>query len=274
MSGEGPDPSTATPEPSTGLGTEQDTGRYLYAVCRGLSPDALHGVRGIAGEPLELVEHRDLVAVVSTVPLESFGEEALRRNLEDLTWLESVVRAHDDVVHAVAAHGATAPMRLATICFDDTAVRARLRQWAVDLDYVLDRVAGCAEWSVKLLQLGPQADPAEETAAPASGAEYLRRRKAAVEQRAASAASAADVAELVHATLAARARASRQLPPQDPRLSGLSGTMVLNAAYLVPDDDAADFNDVLDELRARYPDLTIDARGPWPPYSFAMLEQS
>ncbi|MGY2702902.1 hypothetical protein ACVW2K_002486 [Nocardioides sp. HB32] len=258
---------------STGRGSEQGTGRYLYAVCRRLPPGALQGVHGLSGEPLELVEHGDLVAVVSTVPLASFGEDALRRNLEDLSWLESVVRGHDDVVQAVAAHGPVAPMRLATICFDDDAVRARLRQWAVDLGYVLDRVTGSAEWSVKLLELAPQAEALEEAEAPASGAEYLRRRKAAVEQRAASSASAADVADDIHATLACRAKASRQLPPQDPRLSGLSGTMVLNAAYLVPDVDAAEFTAALDELRGRYPSLLIDARGPWPPYSFAMLGQ-
>ena len=264
---------TDTHPTAADLGTQQDTGRYLYAVCRGLPPGVLDGVPGLAGEPLELVEHRDLVAVVSTVPLTSFGEEALRRNLEDLTWLESVVRCHDEVVHAVAAHGPAAPMRLATICFDDDAVRARLRQWAVDLDYVLDRVTGCAEWSVKLLQRPAEAEGADRTETPASGAEYLRRRRAAVDQRAASAASAADVADELHTALAGRAKASRLLPPQDPRLSRLSGTMVLNAAYLVPDDDAAEFTALLDSLRDRHPEMTIDARGPWPPYSFAMLGQ-
>lgn len=272
----GPEPSVPAPRTRTAMtesGLERGTGRYLYAVCRRLPPSVLDQTRGLDGEPLELVEHRDLVAVVSTVPLASYGEEALRRNLEDLTWLESVVRCHDGVVHEVAAHGPVAPMRLATICFDDDAVRTRLREWAVDLDYVLDRVAGCAEWSVKLLQLPPQPDGSEHTEAPTSGAEYLRRRKVAAEQRVSTAASAADVAEDVHATLGALAKASRQLPAQDPRLSGLSGTMVLNAAYLVPDDDAATFSTGLDELRTRYPDLVIDARGPWPPYSFAMLGQ-
>jgi hypothetical protein len=259
-------------DPGTSPDIERGTGRYLYAVSRDLPPGALDGVRGIAGEPLDLVEHRHLVAVVSTVPLESFGEEALRRNLEDLAWLEDAVRRHDDVVHAVAAQAPTAPMRLATICFDDDAVRARLRKWAIDLDYVLDRVAGCAEWSVKVLQPS-HAAPAPEVDAPASGAEYLRRRKAAAAQRSASADLAADVAEDIHATLAGRAKATRQLPAQDPRLSGLSGTMVLNGAYLVPDDEADSFTAELDELRGRYPDLVIDARGPWPPYSFAMLEQ-
>ena len=68
--------------------------------------------------------------------------------------------------------------------------------------------------------------------------------------------------------------ASRQLTPQDPRLTGHEGTMLLNAAYLVETEGEADFVRQLDELVAAHPDLHIECRGPWPPYSFAVLEQS
>jgi hypothetical protein len=258
--------------PGAEVATQAGTGRYLYAVCRGLDPQALGDARGLDDAPLELVAHADLVAVVSTVPLASYGEEALRRNLEDLAWLETVVRRHDDVVHAAARHAPTAPMRLATICFDDDAVRARLREWHVDLTHVLDRVEGCAEWSVKVLA-PPAAAPAPTDDAPVSGADYLRRRKAAVEQRADADASAARAAEAVDEELNQLARASRRLPAQDPRLSGLQGSMVLNAAYLVAHEDSAAFEDRIHALATNHSGVVVDARGPWPPYSFAMLEQ-
>jgi hypothetical protein len=249
------------------------TGRYLYAVCRGLPADAVVGATGIDDQPLALVEHGGLAAVVSTVELASFGEEALRRNLEDLGWLERVVRNHDDVVHALAGRAPTAPMRLATICFDDDAVRARLREWYVDLTHVLDRVEGCAEWSVKVLQVDePGAQEAPER--PASGADYLRRKKADLERRTQAGATAAETAQRVHDELASRSRASRQLPAQDPRLSGLQGTMVLNAAYLVADEEAAAFQEHLAAVAAEHPEVVVDGRGPWPPYSFAMLERA
>jgi hypothetical protein len=248
------------------------TGRYLYAVARGLPAGAVEGLPGIAGEPTSLVPHRDLVAVVSTVPLDSFGEEALRRNLEDLAWLEGVVRSHDAVVHALAAQAPTAPMRLATIFFDDDAIRRRLQEWYVDLAHVLDQVEGCGEWSVKVLAPAQPTEP-DAAAPPASGAEYLRRRKAALEQRADTDALAAETAGLVDEELGRLSRARRRLPAQDPRLSGLSGTMVLNAAYLVPDEEADAFAGRIAQLAAEHPDVVVDARGPWPPYSFAMLDQ-
>lgn len=248
-----------------------ETGRYLYAIARGLDPQVMVHVPALGGGHLDVVEHLGLAAVVSTVDLGEYGEEGLRRNLEDLAWLETVVRRHDDVVHEAATRAATAPMRLATICFDDDAVRARLREWHVDLTHVLDRVDGCAEWSVKVL--APPAVAPEATDTPVSGADYLRRRKAAVEQRADADTAAAVAAEAIDDELAALARAGRRLPPQDPRLSGLEGTMVLNAAYLVPHEQEAEFEARIRAVAEANPDVVVDGRGPWPPYSFAMLDQ-
>ncbi|TWG90178.1 gas vesicle protein GvpL/GvpF [Nocardioides sp. J9] len=249
------------------------TARYLYAVCRGLDASVLTGVAAMCGGRLELVEHRDLLAVVSTVPMAEFGEEPLRRHLEDIGWLEDTVRIHDDVVRTVASRVPTAPMRLATICFDDDAVRARLREWYVDLLHVLDRIEGCAEWSVKVVSL-PAEEAVEEREPVLTGADYLRRKKAQAEQRSTREESAAEVARDVHEALVLLSRASRMLPAQDPRLSGHRGTMVLNAAYLVPEEEQAAFAALVERLGAGDARVVVDGRGPWPPYSFAMLEAS
>jgi len=207
------------------------TGRYLYAVTRGLDAGELDDVHGLEGAPLEVVERHGLSAVVSTVPLASYGEAALRRNLEDLDWLSTVAREHDAVVRAVAARAPIAPVRLATICFDDDAVRARLDEWGADLTAALDRVDGCSEWSVKVLAPPLDAQPAPaESGAPASGAEYLRRRRAELDHRATRTGLAAETAQLIHDDLASRSRAARMLPAQDPRLSGHTGTLGLNGA--------------------------------------------
>src|SRR6476661_9832515 len=114
-------------------------GRYVYAVGRGIDDQALGTAPGVDGSPLEVVRHRGLDAVVSSVSLAEFGEEGLKRNLENLEWLERVARRHDDVVHLVAGTGSVAPLRLATICLDDDGVRARLDEWSSALEQVLDR---------------------------------------------------------------------------------------------------------------------------------------
>jgi hypothetical protein len=252
--------------------SQSEHGRYLYAVCRGLDLDELGGLLGIGDVLVEGVEHDGLVGLVSSVDLDEFGEEGLRRNLERLDWLEMAARGHDAVVQAAAALAPTAPMRLATIFRDDDGVRRRLAEQHDRISAVLDRVEGHQEWSVKVLTR-QEADGGGHTGGPpSSGAEYLRRRREEQLARESGQQAAHLVAERVHEALVGVAVASRRLPPQDPRLTGHTGTMVHNAAYLVPQDGSDAFSDAVAELTADNGDVLIDARGPWPPYSFAVLE--
>lgn len=80
-------------------------------------------------------------------------------------------------------------------------------------------------------------------------------------------------AEDVYTGLSERAAAGRRLPAQDPRLSGHEGTMLLNSAFLVDRAATAEFQARLEEVRAAHPECVVDCHGPWPPYSFATLEQ-
>lgn len=261
------------------MADELGTGRYVYAITREVEPGSLDGVTGLRGAPLELVEHRGLVAVVSAVDLAEFGEEGLKRNLEDLAWLEEVARGHDDVVHAVAGLGPVAPLRLATIYHDDDGVRTRLEEQHDPLLGALDRVTGRHEWSVKAYAPPPDesrrvpAASGEARSGAGAGAAYLRRRKEQMEERHDAEEQALVVAGQVHEVLASRAVASRRLQPQDPKLAGHSGTMTLNGAYLVDDEEQEAFVETVEALAGDHPEAGLSVAGPWPPYSFTTLEQ-
>jgi hypothetical protein len=247
-------------------------GRYLYAVSRGLDIGALGDLLGLSDGVLEKVVVKDLTGIVSSVGLDEYGEEGLRRNLERLDWLETAARGHDAVVQAAAAVAPTAPMRLATIFLDDEGVRERLATQYDAISDVLDRVEGQEEWSVKVLTHSLIETPAPlETVG--SGAEYLRRRREERDARRVGVDEAHVAAERVHEALASLSTATRRLAPQDPRLTGHTGTMVHNAAYLVPVGCSEDFVVAIGEQTTEHPDVVVDARGPWPPYSFAMLDE-
>ncbi len=249
-----------------------ERGRYLFAVARGLPGESLQGHVGLDGAELEVVEHRGLQAVVCTVDLEEFGEEALARNLEDLSWLEKVARTHNDVVWAVAAHATVAPMRLVTICADDVSVRARVDTHHDGLVQALDNVEGRREWSVKVMVAPRAAGEPEDEAPPASGAAYLMRKKELAARRRAAGEDATAMAERVHTALAEASVASRRLPPQDAKLTGRTETMVMNGAYLVPDSEHDAFLALVQRIRESEPSAIVEVGGPWPPYSFAVLE--
>ena len=233
-------------------------GCYLFAVARGLDTGRLSDANGLRGNPLQVVEHVGLQAVTCDVDLEEFGELGLRRHLEDLAWVEDVARCHNEVVLRVAELATTAPMRLVTIFTGDDGVRRLLTEHRDALHDTLDAIEGCQEWSVKAYAV-PGA-PAEQAAAvtvsgPGAGAAYLQRKRAAAQHRRASSDEAAAVADRLHAALSERSVASRRLPLQDPRLSGRAEPMLLNAAYLVPQEDSGTFHDAvrrLGESRGRH----------------------
>ncbi len=251
-----------------------EVGRYVYAVARGLDVRALT-VAGLRGMPLGVVEHGGLSALVSDVDLDEFGEEGLRLHLEELAWLEDVARSHDSVVQEAATQGAVAPLRLATICHDDDAVRDRLEEWHDGLMLALDRVEGRLEWSVKAYSRTARTDDASREApvdTAGAGASYLQRKRARTIDRRTAEQQAMDLADQVHAALAEHSAASRRLPPQDPRLTGHEGTMTLNGAYLVATEDADAFVARGAALSKQFPEAGIELHGPWPPYSFATLD--
>ncbi|HEX6150029.1 GvpL/GvpF family gas vesicle protein [Nocardioides sp.] len=250
-----------------------EAARYLYAVARGTEPAQLADVSGLRGSSVEVIRYRDLDAVVSDVPLAEFDEDALKENLEQLSWLEEVARGHHEVVHAVSARAPTAPMRLATIFLDDDAVRRRLSELYDALVEVLDRVERRVEWSVKAVAPEPAPTPVT-VPEPTSGAEFLRRRRAQADEREERQDTGARAAEAIHHALSEVSVASRILAPQDPQLTGITGTMILNGAYLVAVDAQEAFAARLSEVEETHGDLRIESGGPWPPYSFATLESA
>jgi hypothetical protein len=254
-------------------------GQWLYAVtsdAAGIDTRALTGVRD---GPVRTVEEQGLTALVSPVPLSEFGEEELKESLNDLPWLEDVARAHQRVVDAAFEQGAVVPLRLCTIYESDDRVRELLLEEGERFRELLDAVEGKEEWSVKLV-----ADPAalrDEAARYASepapgraefgaGGAYLAQRKS--DRAAAEAAHrlAGELVEEVHARLQDWAADAVVGRPQNPELSGHSGQMLLNGAYLVESERAERFAELVAELKERHAGLGVrlEISGPWPPYNF------
>jgi len=259
------------------------TGLYAYAITRGLDPATASEQSGIGGRPVRLVEREGLAVVVSEVDLEEFGEEGLRRNLEDLSWLETVALAHDDVARFSASRAPTAPLRLATVFLGEDSVRAQLAEWHEQAERALDRIEGRTEWSVKAYS-DPSARPAPATTSDDSssggstgegaGRAYLMQRRAATQRREQTAQEDARIAEDLHAELAGLATMSQRLAPQDPKLSGYTGVMILNGTYLLDDAQVERFSKTATDLGERHVHIRLEVGGPWPPYSFSSLDAS
>jgi hypothetical protein len=234
-------------------------------------------VAGVGGGLARAIRAAGLTAIVGDVSELEFGEAALRRNLEDLDWLERTARTHHAVIEAVAGRCSVVPMRLATVFACDAGVAGMLRERAGDFREALSRISVCSEWGVKAYAAGP-ADPGTVPQPPVNGpdhsatgpgAAYLQRRRAQLTAHADARHQAMDSAQAVYAGLCRLSVRARLYPPQSPDLAGQPAPMVLNAAYLVADERAGEFAAAVTDLTARHRSLELALTGPWPAYSFA-----
>jgi hypothetical protein len=264
------------------------TGDALWAYCvagaGAALPDRLPGVA--AEHEVEQIEHGELCALVSRVPLDEFAEEALRRNLNDFDWLERVARAHEAILERALAGATIVPLRLCTIFADEQGVRRMLDEQQRALARALEALDGREEWAVKLLveraglEAAARARSAEGQVADeeptGSGAAYLQRRRLDREVRDVADRLAADVADDVHARLQDWAVDAVLNAPQNPELSGHEGDMLLNGAYLVESGKAPRLRELVAELENRHRGLgaRLELSGPLPAYNFVPRAQT
>ena len=253
-------------------------GIWAYCVAHSGEPLPVR-IRGVhAAGPVELIEQAPLAALVSRVPLAEFGEEQLRRNLNNLEWLEGVARGHEAVLERTLQQATIVPLRLCTIFEDEAGVRRMLDEQHSALVAALDLLSGHQEWGVKLLvdrealeaaarPAGSEADDLDERSV---GGAYLQRRRFEREVREAADRLAVSVAEDVHARLQDWASHAVLNPPQNRDLSGHEGEMLLNGAYLVETPKVARLRELVGDLQERHRALGVrlELTGPWPPYNF------
>jgi Gas vesicle synthesis protein GvpL/GvpF len=264
-------------------------GVWVYAIADHAGGDVFLPA-GVAGTPVRAIGAAGLTVLASNVDLAEFGEAALRRNLENLAWLEEVARAHHDVVDAAVRLFPVLPARFATVYRGDASMVAALAGRGDQLRAALARVGGRMEWGVKAYAVPAQGgDPSTRAghaapiaagsaagtgarAEPGAGVAYLKRRRAQISAKRESSRTVVASARQVHVELSGHAAQARLYSPQAPALSGTKAPMLLNAAYLLDAGGAAGFASVVAAAAAAHPDLRLDLTGPWPPYSFAGQE--
>lgn len=254
---------------------------YAYAVARdagGSLAEALAGLPGVADAPVHLVragERGDVVVAVSPVPEEDFHEAALRANLEDLEWLESVARAHHRVIEALAARTTVLPLRLATVYLDDERVRSMLEARQEAFAGRLAELAAHTEWGVKIYVEAPAptdrpaAPPADADTGLSPGRAYLSHRKAQRHAREDAYRDAEEVARRVEAAARGHAVDRVQHRVQQGELARGPGENVVNDAYLVPLGQAESFRAEVSRAAEGLSGVRVEVTGPWAPYSFA-----
>ena len=256
---------------------------WAYAVAEHVRPACLDELEGVGGGPVRAVTAAGLTAIAGDAPAAEFGEAALRRNLENLAWLEATARAHHRVIEALAGEAPVVPMRLATVYRDDAGTAASLTERAGDLRAALARIRAHKEWGIKAYAArpaGPGAagdpDPAPRDSGrrpPAPGRPTWPGGARNCPRTSAPAATWRPAPSRFRPGWPPSPTRAWLHPPQSPQLAGHSAQMILNAAYLVADEREGDFAAAVADLAGGNPAVRIEITGPWPPYSFAGLPE-
>ncbi|MET0557651.1 MAG: GvpL/GvpF family gas vesicle protein [Solirubrobacterales bacterium] len=257
---------------------EAELGLYLYGIVR--ANVRIHG--GLPGVDADhhvfLLEGNELAAIVSAVPLEEFGDEPLRENLNEASWLEEKARAHEEVLEALLESTTVVPTRLCTIFREEKQVREMMSREAPALLEGLRRLEGKAEWGVKAFaEPGAleraalrRAREGEEEGPVSPGAAYMERRRREARARENAEEIADGWANAIHEQLARSAAEALLNPLQRREVSGNEGDMLLNGVYLVEDAEADRFRELVSQLgqEHRGNGVVVELTGPWPAYNF------
>jgi hypothetical protein len=266
------------PAPSVAPPVSEELGLYLYGVVRAdvRITGKLAGVD--ARYEVFLLEGNELAAIVSSVPLDEFGEEQLRENLNEVAWLEEKARGHESVLEAMLESTTVVPMRLCTIFHDEKHVREMMgREGAVLLE-ALERLEGKSEWGVKAFAAPgalerAAAERAGEKAgggALSPGAAYMDRRRKEARAREEAEEIADGWAQEIHERLTRAAAEALLNPLQRREVSGHEGDMLLNGVYLVEDEWVEQLRQLASEMDDEYRErgVSVQLTGPWPAYNF------
>ena len=265
-------------------------GLYLYCLRENAQGPLLTSTRGIDGKgEVFALPFRELEAIVSEVSLEEFANKEIQRKAqEDLNWIKEKAVVHARVVQEAMRRDHILlnliPMKFGAIFKD----RARLEE-VLEKDYlrireVLERIRGKQEWSVKVYlkdrrQLEQVIKEKNETirekereiADLAEGMAFFMEEelKEAISEEIDKELN--NIVEGLFEDLKKQAIASVKNKILGKELTGRKEPMVLNVAYLIPEEKIKDFNKEVQRLNQEIQanGFYLEYSGPWPAYNFS-----
>jgi len=234
--------------------------------------DALSGLPGVdpLGSPEVLVLGR-LGVLVSRVPLAEFTGERFEAHLEDVAWLAPRARAHAAVNSTALCTQAVLPMRFGTLFSAAGPMEEALLPREQELLEELSATRGLEEWSLRVCGhperlMEQMAEMQAGSQAGGPGAQYLLRRRLAVQGRTELLARLTARAQEVHAALEPLAR---HVEAARTEVEGLPGGLrsLLSRVYVIGRDERDAFLAQVQHLADTLPSegLSLMCSGPWPP---------
>ena len=259
--------------------TGEASALYVYGFVPADVPMEI-GATGVdGGHDVSLLPLGAIAAVVSPIAVEDLEAAEGEERALDMDWVAPRALRHEEVLEDVMQHAPVLPLTFGVIFSSEQALSAAVGPHLGRIAEFLEYIADKQEWAVKVY-----ADPRkvreylehtekalDPTRVPESpGARYFHERRLLRDLERRTVEERHDAAARIREDLAPSAIATKSLRLSERELTGRSDDMVLNAAFLEQADDAEGFAQRVERLAEEYRPrgFTIEATGPWPPYSF------
>ena len=268
-----------------------ELGYYVYCVAEtsaaqqldpGFFPAAIED-----NAKLEWVTANDLAALASTVPLDTYGEEALAEHLSDATWTAVRAMRHETVVEYVAKRTSVVPLRFGTIYLERAGIERMLNEKGRELARIIERLRGHEEWGVNvysdratllasITEVSPRLrELARQAGAASPGQSYLMQKKIEALRVDEVRIALNDIIERIEKTLSEQADDEKRLRILKVE-STEHGELKAKFAFLVKRAQFEEFRAAAERLAEENlaAGVRLELTGPWPAYNFSTETES
>jgi hypothetical protein len=235
--------------------------------------------------PVYALPYGPVQAIISKVSPREFDQEPLKANLEDMQWLEARVRAHEGVLETIMTTHPVIPMKFCTIYRSESRVQEVLAQHQNEFAEALTQLEGRKEWGVEIYadreilakRIGEASERLKKLEAEigqkSAGMAYFGKKKLAEVSDEEMERFCDECAQHSHDRLSKHVEKEALRALRSKETTDRKEEMILNAAYLVADEQLAAFRAELEGLGAEYGGygLVYKMTGPWPPYNFVRI---
>lgn len=265
-------------------------GLYLYCIREKTEDAPAISERGIDGKgEVFTLAYRKLEAVVSKVSLEGFtSEEIQKKAQEDMGWIKEKAIIHEKIVEEAMRCNdkvlSLIPIRFGVIFKDRERLEKTLNEDYLSIKEVLERIRDKQEWSVKVYIKDREKieqmikeksevikEKEKEIASLSEGMAFFMEEELKEVISEEMDKELNNIAEDLFERLNKQAVASVKSKILGKELTGRREPMILNLAYLVPEEKVESFKKeakgLNQEIQAK--GFYLEYSGPWPVYNFS-----
>ena len=256
-------------------------GLWVYAIGRAGHPlpERVEAVDG-SGQVQPITEG-PLMAFATPVDLRQYSQQAVDSHSGDLEWVGAIGYRHQAVMQALMTGGTVIPLRAFSLFGSPQMVQAQLRSGRDQFTRVLERLDGKQEWTLRIefdpqqwnealtSRVGSLRAMVSEIEAAAPGKAFLLKKKLDDERKKASRDAELQVVGEIESQILEKLACETVAESRQSREGAFPQINVL-----INRDEEAVLLELHRDLNDRYADegITLAVSGPWPPYTFASVD--